>query len=227
MPEPPIPEPHREEDVLVVLLLLMTVTTGAVDAVSILRLGHVFVANMTGNVVFLGFALAGAPGFSTSASLVAVGAFVSSAAIGARLFASEPRRLRALSGVTAAEVGLCAAAAVVAATASGTGARYAMTVLLAVAMGVQNAFARHLAVPDLTTSVLTMTLTGLAADRPDLSGPRSHTVRRVGAVAAMLAGAAGGALLVLHASTAWALAAATVLLAFVSVAARHVGRQPA
>ena len=36
--------------------------TGLVDAFSYLVLGHVFVANMTGNVVFLGFAIAGAPG---------------------------------------------------------------------------------------------------------------------------------------------------------------------
>jgi hypothetical protein len=44
------------------LLLLLTATTGVVDAVSILSLGRVFVANMTGNVVFVGFALVGAPG---------------------------------------------------------------------------------------------------------------------------------------------------------------------
>src|SRR5437016_376478 len=58
------------------LLVAMTFVTGLVDAMSYLVLGHVFVANMTGNVVFLAFALAGAPGFSILASLVAVGAFV-------------------------------------------------------------------------------------------------------------------------------------------------------
>ena len=46
--------------------------TGVVDAVSILRLGRVFVANMTENVVFSGFALIRAPGFSLSASLAAL-----------------------------------------------------------------------------------------------------------------------------------------------------------
>jgi uncharacterized membrane protein YoaK (UPF0700 family) len=55
------------------LLLTLTVVTGVVDAVSILRLGRVFVANMTGNVVFSAFALVGAPGFSLSASLAAFG----------------------------------------------------------------------------------------------------------------------------------------------------------
>jgi uncharacterized membrane protein YoaK (UPF0700 family) len=220
MAEPSGPQEQREEAVIVRLLLLMTVATGIVDAVSILRLGHVFVANMTGNVVFLGFGLAGASGFSVSASLVALAAFLGAAALGGRVFSAVPRRLRALSAVAGSEVGLCLAAAAVAAASSGTSARYAMTILLAVAMGTQNAFARHLAVPDLTTTVLTLTLTGLAADRPDVRRPSSHTVRRVAAVVAMLAGAVGGATLVLHASTAWALLAAAALLAVVCGAAR-------
>src|SRR5439155_24434989 len=67
------------------LLLGLTVVTGLVDAFSYLLLGHVFVANMTGNVVFLGFALAGAAGFSVSASLSAIGAFCLGALAGGRL----------------------------------------------------------------------------------------------------------------------------------------------
>src|SRR3954447_5321204 len=62
-----------------------TVVTGLVDAVSYLALGHVFVANMTGNVVFLGFALAGAPGLSASAALAALGAFLIGALGGGRI----------------------------------------------------------------------------------------------------------------------------------------------
>src|SRR6266487_1585290 len=58
------------------LLVAMTLITGLVDAFSYLVLGHVFVANMTGNVVFLAFASAGASGFSILASLVALGSFV-------------------------------------------------------------------------------------------------------------------------------------------------------
>src|SRR5579864_6585895 len=67
------------------LLLGLTVVTGLVDAVSILSLGRVFVANMTGNVVFLGFALAGAPGFSLGASLSALAGFLVGAGVGGRL----------------------------------------------------------------------------------------------------------------------------------------------
>src|ERR1700761_690729 len=64
------------------VLVSMTLVTGLVDAFSYLLLGHVFVANMTGNVVFLGFALAGAPGFSIAASLAAGAAFPGGALLG-------------------------------------------------------------------------------------------------------------------------------------------------
>src|SRR6266536_2335521 len=64
------------------LLLGLTLATGLVDAVSILALGRVFVANMTGNVVFIGFAAAGAPGFSLSASLSALAGFLLGALVG-------------------------------------------------------------------------------------------------------------------------------------------------
>src|ERR1700745_759862 len=75
----------KEQGPLPPLLLALTVVTGVVDAVSILRLGRVFVANMTGNVVFSGFALVGAPGFSLSASLAALAGFLVGALGGGRL----------------------------------------------------------------------------------------------------------------------------------------------
>ena len=67
------------------MLVGLTILTGVVDAVSYLTLGHVFVANMTGNVVFVGFALAGASGLSAPASLAALGAFLVGAMLGGRL----------------------------------------------------------------------------------------------------------------------------------------------
>src|ERR1700680_1348400 len=70
------------------LLFVLTIVTGLVDAVSYLKLGHVFVANMTGNVVFLGFAVAGAKDFSVPASLVAIAAFLLGALAGGRLGSS-------------------------------------------------------------------------------------------------------------------------------------------
>src|SRR5450631_2343673 len=75
------------EGPLPALLLVLTGVTGLVDAVSYLTLGQVFVANMTGNVVFLGFAVANAANFSVPASLTAIAAFLLGALAGGRLAA--------------------------------------------------------------------------------------------------------------------------------------------
>src|SRR3981081_2831937 len=69
------PRPEGRDGPLPPLLLTLTVVTGLVDATSYLKLGHVFVANMTGNVVFLGFGIAGAPDFAILDSLVALVSF--------------------------------------------------------------------------------------------------------------------------------------------------------
>jgi hypothetical protein len=75
----------KEHGPLPLFLLVLTFITGLVDALSYLKLGHVFVANMTGNVVFLGFAVANAQDFSIPASVVAIGAFLVGALAGGRL----------------------------------------------------------------------------------------------------------------------------------------------
>src|SRR5947207_14661281 len=67
------------------VLVSLTFVTGIVDAVTYLGLGHVFAANMTGNVVLLGFALVGADQVSVSASLVSLGAFLLGSTVGGRL----------------------------------------------------------------------------------------------------------------------------------------------
>src|SRR5450759_686313 len=100
------------------------------------------------------------------------------------------------------------------------GSRYALVVLLAIAMGLQNATARALDVPDATTTVLTLTLTGLAADSRLAAGANPRVLRRVPSVLAMLAGALVGGLLVLSANPAWALTAAALMLgAIVTISA--------
>lgn len=70
---------------LVRLLLGLTVVTGVVDAVSYLFLGRVFVANMTGNVVFLGFSFAGAGVASAWLFVAALGGFAAGSLAGGRL----------------------------------------------------------------------------------------------------------------------------------------------
>jgi len=101
------------------------------------------------------------------------------------------------------------------------GSRYALIVLLSVAMGAQNATARKLAVPDLTTTVLTLTLTGIAADSQLASGSGANTGRRLLSVTAMLLGATVGALLVLKAAAAASLLLAAGMLGLVCVGAHH------
>ncbi|RKQ93050.1 uncharacterized membrane protein YoaK (UPF0700 family) [Solirubrobacter pauli] len=200
------------------LMLVLTVLTGVVDAVSILSLGRVFVANMTGNVVFVGFAVAGASGFALSASLSALAGFLCGAALGgAAVERLRTHRGRLLAVVTAAELGLVVVALLVVALAGaslGTGEKVAIAALLALAMGAQNAAVRDLKVFDLTTTVLTMTLTGIAADWRQHD--RFAIARRLLAVLAMFAGAAVGALLVLEVSNEAALALAALLLAVVT-----------
>src|SRR5258708_39382194 len=71
-----LPGPDDRHGPLVGLMIALTLLTGVVDGVSYLALGHVFVANMTGNVVFLGFPIAGAGGLSAASSLIALGAFL-------------------------------------------------------------------------------------------------------------------------------------------------------
>jgi uncharacterized membrane protein YoaK (UPF0700 family) len=195
------------------ILLMLTVVTGLVDAVSILSLGRVFVANMTGNVVFVGFALAGAPGFSLAASLSALAGFIIGANVGGRLETRPAgRRPQLLRAGLAVEVVMLGAALVVSAVAGHLGSvdRDVIAALAAVAMGTQNAVVRRLKVADLTTTVLTMTLTGIAADLRN--EPRAVVVRRLLAVATMLGGAVAGALLVIHVSVTAALALALGLL---------------
>lgn len=198
------------------LLLVLTVITGLVDAVSYLTLGHVFVANMTGNVVFLGFAVAGATDFSIPASIVAIGAFLVGALTGGRLGASTGHhRGRFLAIASYIQIGLVGAALTASIlmidTDTGFG-RYALIVLLALAMGLQNATARRLGVPDLTTTVLTLTLTGIAADSPLARGANPNPGRRLLATATMFLGAAIGAFLIFHVGVSAVLALALILL---------------
>ena len=179
---------------LVGALLTLTAVTGLIDAVSYLRLGHVFVANMTGNVVFLGFALLPGSGLSPLASGIAIAGFVIGAAIGggaARRWEWRPRHWLATAlGVQAAML-----AVVTVLVATGVLSGLAVTAPLAFCFGLQNATVRRTGTADLSTTVLTQTLTGLAADSVlgGLAGARPH--RRLGSVACMLAGAAAGALL--------------------------------
>jgi uncharacterized membrane protein YoaK (UPF0700 family) len=206
------------------LLVGLTVTTGLVDAFSYLTLGHVFVANMTGNVVFLAFGLVGVGGFSVVTSLVAIGAFILGA-LGGGFFRSRlsSRLHRQLAAATGSQLLLLVAGVILSAVAGGVlhgGLRYGLVAVLAVAMGIQNATARGLAVPDLTTTVLTMTITGIAADTHAAGGTGSRAGRRLISIAAMLGGALVGAVLIIRGQVTAALVIALILLAVVTAGTR-------
>jgi uncharacterized membrane protein YoaK (UPF0700 family) len=200
-------------------LLLLTFSAGLVDAVSYLALGHVFTANMTGNIVLLGFGIAGSGGLPVVAPLISLAAFLAGAGSGGVL-ASRLARHHAqhMARALSIEALLLALAAILAATAkvhANAVSGDAVIALLAFAMGVRNATIRRVSVPDLTTTVLTMTLTGLAADSQLFGGSGKGSIRRTTAVVAMLLGALAGALL-LKASLFLPLALAAAL-AFIAV----------
>jgi uncharacterized membrane protein YoaK (UPF0700 family) len=251
-----LPRPGGRHGPLPPLLVGLTVVTGLVDAFSYLVLGHVFVANMTGNVVFLGFALVGAPGFSIAASVVALVSFWLGALvggrIGARLGQHRGRLLAAAASLQAAFVAVAVILAGVSGSPVDAGYRYPLIVSLALAMGLQNATARRLAVPDLSTTVLTLTITGIAADKaggggagptnagptnagspsagPTNAGPPSAgptNGRRLVSVSAMIVGAVVGAVFVLHVAIVLPLVTALVLLVAVAVTARLRSRTDA
>jgi uncharacterized membrane protein YoaK (UPF0700 family) len=222
-----VPDRNGKHGPLPPLLVAMTLVTGLVDAFSYLVLGHVFVANMTGNVVFLAFALAGAGGFSIPASVAALGSFGVGALlggfVGSRLSQHRGRLLSTAAIVQAALLAVSVVLAEVSDVPMATPFRYSLIVALALSMGIQNAAARQLAVPDLTTTVLTLTVTGIAADSVMAGGKGSKTGRRLIAVAAMLVGALIGALLVIHVAVADPLIIALVVVASVAVATRIAG----
>jgi uncharacterized membrane protein YoaK (UPF0700 family) len=199
-----------------------------VDAFSYLVLGHVFVANMTGNVVFLGFALVGASGFSIAASVVALVSFWLGALlggeVGTRLGNHRGRLLAAAVALQGAIVAVAVLLAAISGSPVSAAFRYPLILSLAVAMGIQNATARKLAVPDLTTTVLTLTITGIAADSTIAGGAGSTTGRRVVSVTAMLVGALVGAVFVLHVAIVLPLVMALVVLAAIAAAGRQLGR---
>jgi uncharacterized membrane protein YoaK (UPF0700 family) len=208
---------------LPLMLLNLTMVTGLVDSVSYLQLGHVFVANMTGNVVFLGFAMADPAYFSIPASLLAIAAFLAGALVGGRAGSRlGQHRARLLAMASYIKIGLVGAALVVSIVALDSEAalaRYALVALLGLAMGVQNAVARRLGVLDLTTTVLTLTLTGLAADSTLAGGKNANPGRRILATLIMFLGAAIGAVLILHVGVSAVLALTLALLAVNGIAA--------
>ena len=214
----------NSEKVIANALLVMTGVTGLVDAVSYLSLGRVFTANMTGNIVLLGFAMAHVSGLSIARSLTALLAFLVGAILGGRVMtrANADSQIRCAAQAFLLEVAFLFAASFCSIGYRGERLEesfqpFVLIMLTALAMGIRNAAVRKLAVPDLTTTVLTLTITGIGADSSLANGNNPRLARRVESVAAMFLGAALGAVLI-HYSVSAALWLATAISAMCSAA---------
>ena len=215
-------EQIEQERQILGLLYLGTALTGLVDAISYVGLGHVFTANMTGNVVLLGFAIAGTAGLSVSHSLAALAAFMAGALMGGRIAATlGPQSIQRwrITAIATESTFLLAATLVSLGhhhLFNDSTRLYAVIIFTALAMGMRNATVRKIGQPDLTTTVLTLTITGLAADSFMAGGNNPRWQRRVLSVVLMFAGAAAGALMVQR-SLALPLAVATVATLFIAI----------
>lgn len=224
-----VPRRDDEHGPLPPLLLLLTVVSGLVDSFTYLTLGHVFVVNMTGNVIFLAFALAGARGFSAVGSLVALIGFVAGSMASGRLvvhFGAERRgRMLSLCGtVEFLLVGVSALLAGLVAVPGSGSPHVVLLLLLGAAAGMQNGVAQKLAVPGISTNVLTTTITHTAFESRVAGGPGSQVGRRGLSVLCLFLGALVGTACVLHVARPLGLWLAAVLLVPVVVLAAALAR---
>jgi uncharacterized membrane protein YoaK (UPF0700 family) len=203
--------------------MVLTATTGVVDAVSFVGLGHVFTANMTGNIVFIGFALGGARGLSIERSLTALAAFALGAVAGGRVAnctVDAPHRQLAIgAGLEAALLAIAATMAIGQSPSASGSFAYIAIVLTAVAMGIRNGIVRKLGVADVTTTVLTGAIAGLAGDSKIAGGQGARGGRKALSIVLMLFGALIGTLLLRHFGFMPPLAVAAFLAAAVAIAA--------
>lgn len=200
------------------LMLVLTFTTGINDAVGYLGLDKVFTGNMTGNVVVLGMALAGGSSLPIVGPALALVGFMAGAAIAGRLLKRATRSWHGLTTVVFASVAVLMLALGTTLLLVGNHPSrpvgVTITTTAALAMGLQAAAARVVAVKDVTTVVVTSTITGLAADSVFGGGKGGGTARRITAVVAILLGAlAGAALLKWHLGAGLLLAGVVIALA--------------
>jgi uncharacterized membrane protein YoaK (UPF0700 family) len=201
-----------------VLLVILTLGTGAIDAATFLRLGKVFSSVITGNLALLGLAAGQRDAaLATNGGLALAGYAVGVAF--ASILAGTPERgqpvwPRKVTAALAAELGVLVAFAalwLVSGSDRGTAARLSLLILSSAAMGMQSATVRRLG--QMSTTYLTSTLTGLITGLVTRDLP-SEWERGVGVIVAIVAGAVLGALAATQ-SPSWVPAAVITPLAFV------------
>jgi uncharacterized membrane protein YoaK (UPF0700 family) len=183
----------------VAALLLLTFATGLVDAISVLILGHVFVANMTGNIIFLGFWFVPRSGVDLTAAVVAFVGFLTGTVVGGRLTRQLGTLTRRwLTTSLGVEVAVLVTLSILAG--AGVLSYHANTKLILIAglattFGVQNATARQFGVQELSTTVLTSTVVGIGVDSRLAGGTGQREELRYSVIVAMCGGAIVGATL--------------------------------
>lgn len=208
------------------LMLTLTFATGIIDAVGFLGLDRVFTGNMTGNVVILGMGLTGADDLPVLGPTLALIGFIVGAATAGRILATAStgwtRRTTILFTLTAFTEIAAGITLLTDVDPGGRSVQLIITTLVGAGMGVQAAAARHIAVKDVTTVVVTSTLTGLAADTLSGTGNGSHAGRRVAAILLILVGAGVGAALLQWHLSAGFIAAGLLTAATACIGAVHV-----
>ena len=151
------------------MVLVLTWAASGVDAISYLGMGHVFVANMTGNTVLLGLSVGQGHGMAALRATAALIAFAVGVAVGAVIVERSPRRTSWPPAVTWAIAVEWVILAFFTLTWHWPGATptgltlFVLIALSAVAMGIQSAAIRHLKVPGIATTYITGTLTSMVA----------------------------------------------------------------
>ncbi|WP_210604097.1 YoaK family protein [Brevibacterium oceani] len=209
------------------MLLLLTFSTGMVDAIGYLGFDKVFTGNMTGNVVILGMGLTGAEGIPVLRPALALVFFMVGAALSGRILGdigeAWHHRTTVIFGIVAAG---CAVLSLYVALVPDPEIGLAGTIFtsaLSTLMGAQAAAARKMKIADVTTVVVTSTIVGLASDSRLAGGDSVRWVRRLLAVVLILVGAlAGAATLMLNQ---WIGIAIVAVMIAVAAAIGHLGEK--
>jgi uncharacterized membrane protein YoaK (UPF0700 family) len=215
----------KSERVLYGSLYCLTFVTGLIDAGSWVAMGHVLTANMTGNIIFLGFAFGGVPGLSIARSAAVLGFGLAGGMLAGKLdslLENRPRNIWLAAAFGVETLLLLGAMAVswyfeVRGGQLVSTALYGIIAFTALGMGMRNGTVKRLAVPDLTTTVLTLTVAALAFDFSLTPGKNPRWRRRISSVLMMFSGAFVGVHLLKH-SLALLLGVSAALTAFSSLA---------
>ncbi|QSE85757.1 DUF1275 domain-containing protein (plasmid) [Rhodococcus koreensis] len=219
--KPTAPGKAPPESTTLTLMVVLTFVTGVVDSVGYLGLDRVFVGNMTGNIVILGMGLAGADELPVLGPAIALVAFTAAAFVAGLVLRTQPsgwtsRVSMCLAVGSAALVG-CTIAIFVIDTSANTAGQLIIAAATAATMGTQAAVARKVGVKDMTTVVVTSTLTSLASESWMSGGGSALWNRRIGAILAILIGAVVGAIILRHSHLGVTMALAAALTVAVTV----------